>query len=176
MRLPFLIADLHLGHKKIVEFLNEDGTKCRPWTNVDEMNEALIGNWNKVVQSKDKVYLLGDIVFGKSNLHLLDRLNGDKVLIRGNHDIQDTEVYLSYFRDIRASWPIGDAIMTHIPIHPQSLTRWKYNIHGHLHGYKVLGSDKRPDPKYICVSCEQVNYTPISFGEVEKIMKERKVI
>lgn len=175
MNAPFLIADLHLGHQKMTQFTREDGTKERPWTDVDSMNRDLIGNWNKVVGKTDKVYLLGDALFGKKNLHLFEQLNGKKCLILGNHDLLEPEVYKNYFYAVRSMHALGDFVLTHIPIHPQSVGRWKAgNIHGHLHHNVVLGVDKSPDPRYICVSAERINYTPISFNEIESLRYNHK--
>lgn len=175
----FLVADTHFGHKGVTQFLNDDGTKLRPWDNVEEMDEALISNWNKVVSPKDKVYHLGDVVINRRALSTLWRLNGEKVLIKGNHDCFRLDEYTSFFKDIRGTHKLDDFILSHIPIHPDSLARWcGGNIHGHLHNGKVMiknvtGKDVRPDPRYFCASVEQIDYTPIPFETVKKIMKER---
>lgn len=75
-------SDLHFGHVKILEY-----TK-RPFDSVPEMNEALIRNWNSVVEPDDMVYVLGDFAMGKidDTLPLALRLNGTKFLLAGNHD------------------------------------------------------------------------------------------
>jgi calcineurin-like phosphoesterase family protein len=179
----FLISDTHFTHKGVTQFLNNNGTKLRPWDNVEEMDEALVANWNSVVRPKDKIYHLGDVVINRRALKILERLNGEKVLIRGNHDIFRLEEYTPYFKDIRGSHKLDNFILTHIPIHPSSLARWcGGNIHGHLHSenvMKYLGEDWVGDDvyvkdlRYFCVSVEQINYTPISFEEVKKLIKEQ---
>lgn len=178
----FFIADTHIGHIGVTQFLNSDGTKLRPWDNIEDMDEALVANWNSVVGSKDKVYHLGDVVINRRALPTLARLNGDKVLIKGNHDIFRLEEYARYFRDIRAYGVFDGFVATHIPIHPYSLERYKFNVHGHLHSDKVLHKEEwideswypaSPDTRYLCVSVEQINYTPISIEEVRQILKER---
>lgn len=76
-------SDLHFSHKKFVTL------KFRPHFNtVDEMNETIVGNWNEVVNKRDRVYLLGDVALGRPEAaaKLLKRLNGRIYLIRGNHD------------------------------------------------------------------------------------------
>jgi calcineurin-like phosphoesterase family protein len=62
--------------------------------------------------------------------------------------------------------------MSHIPIHPQSMNRWKLNVHGHTHD-KLIQSKvgeifygNYSDPRYRCVSMEQINYTPIDLMEI----------
>lgn len=162
----FLVADTHFGHKGVTQFLRADGvTKERPWDNVEEMDEALVKNWNKVVGVKDKVYHLGDVVINRKALKILSRLNGEKVLIKGNHDLFRLEEYTPYFKDIRGSHPLAGFILTHIPIHPNSLSRWEGNIHGHLHSNIVTLSDGSPDTRYMCLSVEHINYTPISLED-----------
>ena len=88
----FLYSDPHIGHAGVCRFLKEDGTKLRPWNNPDDMDEHLIKVYNERVRPNDKIYFLGDVVINRRCLNTLARLNGDKVLIRGNHDIfRDTE-------------------------------------------------------------------------------------
>jgi len=103
----------------------------------------------------------------KRNIPFFGRVNGEKVLIKGNHDIEKLSAYTPYFKDVRACHQLDKFILTHIPIHPQSLSRWKANIHGHLHSNKVM-LDGVPDPRYICVSVEQINFTPISLETLKK--------
>ena len=98
----FLVSDTHFGHAGVCRFTHNDtGIKIRPWTDPAEMDEAMVKMWNDTVRPNDKVYHLGDVVINRKSLQILDRLNGDKVLIRGNHDIFKMEDYTKYFRDIR---------------------------------------------------------------------------
>ena len=178
----FLTADLHLGHKGVCEFLRNDGSKLRPWDNVEEMDEALIENHNSVVRPKDKVYYLGDIAINRKALPTLARLNGEKILVRGNHDIFRLDDYTPYFKDVRGTHKLDKYILSHIPIHPDSIPHWcRANIHGHLHSNHVmqnLGEDwsgdnvYTVDKRYYCVSVENTNYTPISLDEINKIMEK----
>jgi calcineurin-like phosphoesterase family protein len=138
------------------------------------MNEHIVNCHNSVVHPNDKVYVLGDVVMSKkaSALEILARMNGEKILIKGNHDQCKPEAYLEYFKDIRGSHQFDGLIMTHIPIHPDSLARWGLNVHGHLHSNVVmLGS--RPDTRYFNVSMERINYTPISIEEIKQRVKVR---
>ena len=137
----------------------------------------MVDCWNRTVGSKDKVYHLGDVCMSSKNLHILDRLNGDKVLIKGNHDIGKIAEYSRYFRDVRGSHALAGLVFTHVPIHPQSLDRWRGNVHGHLHAGKVmLWNDLAvEDLRYLCVCVEQINYTPISLERVEKIFTDRGI-
>lgn len=133
------------------------------------MDEHMIERHNSVVRPQDKVYFLGDLTFSKKNMHLIGRLNGDKILIKGNHDTLPLSEYVPYFRDIRGVHPFDGMILSHIPIHPDSLARWGANVHGHLHTGRVKKAfGTQIDERYICVCVEQINYTPISLEDVKK--------
>jgi calcineurin-like phosphoesterase family protein len=157
----FLISDTHFGHGNILNFKDKEGNAVRPFSSVEEMDETLIENWNKVVKPTDKIYHLGDVAIPRKGLDCLARCNGDKILIRGNHDIFKLKDYMQYFRDIRGYNVIDRFIFSHIPIHSESKGRFKANIHGHLH------TNKLEDKFYFNVSVEQINYTPINFEEIK---------
>ena len=171
----FLVSDTHFGHAGVCRFLRDDGTKLRPWDNPEDMDEEMVRRWNDTVRPNDKVYHLGDVVINRKALKTLALLNGDKVLIRGNHDIfRDTE-YRHYFRELRAYHVMNGMILSHIPIHEASLARFGTNIHGHLHANRVLRSDVKGvdiiDPRYHCVCVEQTDFAPILFEDVIKRIK-----
>jgi calcineurin-like phosphoesterase family protein len=180
MHNAFLIADPHFSHEGVCRFLRDDGSKLRPWDTAAEMDEAMIENWNKVVRSVDKVYVCGDLVMkAKKQISIMNRLNGKKVLIKGNHDIGELKVYLPYFYDIRAFHVLDNFCITHIPIHPDCLGRFRGNIHGHIHQRTVMKDEKIlvsgmnmitriADPRYFCISAEQINYTPIEWNDLRK--------
>jgi calcineurin-like phosphoesterase family protein len=175
----FLVSDTHFGHAGVCRFTRADGTKLRPWTDPNEMDEAMVKAWNERVKPTDKVYHLGDVVINRKALATLRRLNGDKVLIRGNHDIFRDEDYRQYFRELRAYHVMNGLILSHIPVHEASLGRFGCNIHGHLHGSRVrrprsvnaktgeiLYSDDI-DTRYHCVCVEQTpDFAPILFEDV----------
>lgn len=169
----FLVSDTHFGHVGVTRFLRDDGTKLRPWDNVEEMDEEMVKRWNETVRPNDKVYHLGDVVMNRKSLGILRRLNGDKVLIKGNHDIFRLEDYSEFFRDIRAYHPMNGCMLSHVPMHEESLGRFGTNIHGHLHYRRVTkvahkGAQPVVDNRYHCVCVEQTDYRPILF---EKVMK-----
>ena len=172
----FLVSDTHFGHAGVCRFTHPDDAtvKLRPWDNADEMDEEMIRRWNDRVRPSDKVYHLGDVVINRKALKTLHRLNGDKVLIRGNHDIFPDVEYREYFRELRAYHVMNGMILSHIPIHPESLGRFGVNIHGHLHASRVkmepVGKYGIPviDPRYHCVCVEQTDFAPILFEDVIK--------
>jgi calcineurin-like phosphoesterase family protein len=182
----FLVSDTHFGHAGVCRFTRDDGTKLRPWDSAEEMDEAMVKAWNERVKPTDKVYHLGDVVINRKAMSTLARLNGDKVLIRGNHDIFRDDEYRQYFRELRAYHVMNGLILSHIPIHEASLGRFGCNIHGHLHANRVRkprGVDARTgeilysdeiDPRYHCVCVEQTpDFAPILFEDVLKRIVEQ---
>ena len=168
----FLVSDTHFGHAGVCRFLRDDGNKLRPWDDPDEMDEAMIERWNSVVRMNDKVYHLGDVVINRKALSTLYRLNGDKVLIKGNHDIFKLEEYTEHFRDIRGYHVLNGMILSHIPVHEESIARFGVNIHGHLHSNRVM-KNGAIDPRYFNVSVEQIDFTPISLEDLKLRVKEQ---
>jgi len=155
-------------------------TTLRPMDSAEDMDEAMVKAWNERVKPTDKVYHLGDVVINRKALGIMHRLNGDKVLIRGNHDIFKDDDYREHFRDLRAYHVMNGMILSHIPIHSESLGRFGVNIHGHLHANRVKrarGVDARTgevlysdenDVRYHCVCVEQTDFRPILFEDVIK--------
>jgi calcineurin-like phosphoesterase family protein len=135
------------------------------------MDEAMVKAWNERVKPTDKVYHLGDVVINRRALATLHRLNGDKVLIRGNHDIFRDDEYRVHFRELRAYHVMNGMILSHIPIHEESLGRFGVNIHGHLHANRVM-KDGAVDTRYHCVCVEQTDFAPILFEDVIKRITE----
>ena len=172
----FFTSDTHFFHGNIIRYCN------RPFDSIDAMNEGMIQRWNNRVGPEDTVYHLGDVVINRRALKTLARLNGDKVLIKGNHDIFRLEEYTPHFRDIRGYHVMNGMILSHIPLHPESLGRFGVNIHGHLHAnrvmrYKTIKGGVMPnipleleiDVRYHCVCVEQTpDFAPILFEDVIK--------
>jgi calcineurin-like phosphoesterase family protein len=186
----FLVSDTHFGHAGVCRFTHPDDPeiKLRPWDNADEMDEEMIRRWNDRVRPNDKVYHLGDVVINRKALKTLSRLNGDKVLIRGNHDIFKDEDYRAVgFEQMHGVRVFVDKfILSHIPLHPDCVSeRFRVNVHGHLHANEVMrtrtnmvhgymtGLVTEPDPQYLCVCVEQTDFTPLHFDEVEERIQQR---
>ena len=158
----FLISDHHFGHENILTFKKNDGTLLRDFSSVKDMNEFMIYCWNRVVSPEDKVYHLGDFCFSNRHLSILDSLHGTKVLIKGNHDNLKMSQYMQYFKDVKAYHILDSIVLAHIPIHLESLNRWRGQVHGHTH------ANNMNDPKYFNVSVENVAYTPVDFEEIRE--------
>lgn len=156
----YMIADLHLGHESMAV--------KRGFENSDEMFEYIKERWNKVVHKRDLVYILGDVTMEKRGSYpLLDQLLGRKYVVLGNHDLRkDVDEMRKYVDGVAGLVKYKGVFLSHCPIHPMELDyRVKRNVHGHIHE-KGVYLNGMPDPRYICVSCEQVDYTPIEFNKL----------
>lgn len=162
----FFIGDTHFGHKNIINF--ESTKPFRNFNSIEEHDEEIIKRWNNVVNPKDTVWHLGDFCFGKNRLEIAGRLNGNKKLVMGNHDMYASVDYLKYFARLAGAIEFKGMILSHIPIHTQQFERFSHNIHGHLH------TNTLEDSRYINVSAEQINLTPISWEEINQKIKEKK--
>lgn len=182
----WICSDLHFGHENILDYSKE----ARPFPNIDTHDAKLIQNWNSVVRPKDKVIVAGDFFVGPHTEEQIDevmkQLNGEIELIEGNHDSAFRKKILSkYIKKISAYKVIRenkyDSIISHIPVHPQQLeSRYKSNLHGHLHKHNVMirtpwvdnaGNivwDTELDQRYINVSMEQINLTPINMDIIRQ--------
>jgi len=158
------IADLHLSHTNMAT--------RRGFSTVEEHDEHIIERWNSVVHKRDVTYILGDVTMEKSAPYaLLNRLNGLKHVVLGNHDRrQDVKKLLEYVESVAGMTQYKGVILTHAPIHTRELEyRFKYNVHGHIHNNQVMkeaGRMRIPDERYICVSCERVSYLPKTLEEL----------
>lgn len=167
----FLIGDLHLGHRNIIKYCN------RPFKDVEDMTEQLVKNWNSVVGNNDIVYVDGDYALcGKQKIiEITERLNGRKRLILGNHDDASISTYREAGFEFVYNHPIvldDFFIVSHIPLVGISENAPFANIFAHVHD----------DPAYkdcscrsFCVSAERINYTPIEFETIKKLIKACEV-
>lgn len=155
----FFISDLHLGHKRILEFSPERGG-----TDVISHSEWLVQQWNSVVTKNDLVWVLGDVCFDKTHLKYLKRMKGTKHLILGNHDQFPLDTYLQYFNKIHGLMKYKGHWLSHAPVHEGSL-RNLCNIHGHVHAnsvqyYNYLHNTLEDEYRYINVCVEANNGVP----------------
>jgi len=177
----FYIADLHFGHKNIIRYDN------RPFSTVEEMDQALIENWNARVSNNDEVYVLGDIGWYDDNklAEIFSGLNGIKTLIRGNHDRGATPIlYRAHCFDAYKDYlEIEDngtrVIMSHYPI-PFWNGQFRNSVHlyGHVHNshqWNYMENIRRElselqdiPMRMYNVGCMMpyMNYTPMTLNEV----------
>lgn len=163
------VSDTHFGHENILGFKDNFGIPLRGrFASVEEMDNYMVQQWNSVVKPHDRVYHLGDVAMQKRHISIVNRCNGKKILLLGNHDIFGAKEYLKYFDDVRAYkiFPKHGIILSHIPLYEGQLEhRWKLNIHGHLHANNILKDGAR-DVRYLNVSVEQTNYAPINLNKI----------
>jgi calcineurin-like phosphoesterase family protein len=156
-----LISDLHWGHRNMALH--------RGFSDEEDMNEHIVSQWNKTVGKRDVVWILGDLTMEKGGYSFLDRLNGQKKVILGNHDLpQHVPKMLPYVLSVggMVAKKFGDTkcFLTHCPVHPSELDYLvQICIHGHVH-FKTL-----VDKRYWNVSAEVLDYTPKTFDELQKI-------
>jgi calcineurin-like phosphoesterase family protein len=108
---------------------------------------------------------MGDVGFKNFTQlqNIFNQLHGTKILIKGNHDNLKLSQYQQIFKDVRSYHVLDKILLSHIPIHPDSLSRWVGNVHGHLHSNTL--SDKR----YLNVSVEQLDdYAPMNFEQIKE--------
>ena len=155
----WVCADLHLGHKNITKFRTQ-------FTTAEEHHEAVMENFLTTVGKRDKVFLLGDIVFkeGIEYAAKLASLGANLILVKGNHDAYDL-----WPNNVQGLMSYKGAWLSHAPVHPQELDYRKqgFNIHGHLHGGFIN------DPRYFNVSLEHTNFRPILMTDVLEQLLER---
>lgn len=170
----FFLSDNHFCHSNILNFYDYHGRPLRAgFSDVISMNEYMIEQWNSVVRPNDKVYHLGDIIISTSRYRfeeIFPKLNGDIVLIKGNHDKAKLSLYADYFRDVRSEVmlkhpkTLKKIIFSHRPIFLGEYDEASLNVHGHIHD-KVL-----EDHRYFNVSVEQLNYRPIAWEELTQMI------
>ena len=175
-------SDTHWGHKNIIKLCN------RPFQNVEEMNEVLIENWNKVVSKDDTVFHLGDFAFGGSSVwnSIIPRLNGHINLIIGNHDRKNLrQRYMSYFDMVVPQLQIeiedNSIYLNHYPFLCYGGSyRGVWQLFGHVHsGPQADGLDisrlRVLLPTQYDVGVDNNNYTPVSWEEVKSIINNQVV-
>jgi calcineurin-like phosphoesterase family protein len=182
----FVISDTHFSHENILTFLRDNGEKVRPgFSCFEEMDEYIVNKWNSVVKPYDKVYHLGDVVMKKRYIDVVKRLNGKKRLIMGNHDIFGFQFYSDYFDEVYAMriLPKEGVMMTHIPLHLNSIKRGFINLHGHIHEriigqdtQMVLGPIHEQHPFYFNACVEHHDYTPVAMDVITAKIKNLKEI
>ena len=166
----WVTSDTHFNHANIIKYCN------RPFSSVEEMNETIIANWNKVVSQGDTVYHLGDFALGDKSLipDILERLNGHINLIIGNHDNLNIMADLLYYNCVlNVFWEevikVGKKtiILNHFPFGslPDPTTNYPIiQLHGHVHS-----TPDKPwnyfDNQYD-VGVDNNNFTPINLAEL----------
>lgn len=177
----FVTADSHFGHAKSLSFIQPDGSPLRPFDSCEEMDETMVERWNKTVGKKDTIYHLGDVVIPRKSLCILERLNGRKILIRGNHDQGALKDFSRYFEDVRGAFfhpgdstMRGGLIFTHVPVHPSCLSgHYLGNVHGHLHCHQIFDNGE-VDRRYFNACVERHDFYPVALEDIKTFFKNKK--
>ena len=164
----YIISDLHLDHANIIKYCD------RPFADVDEMNETLIENWNAVVEPEDSVLYLGD--FGwwdvENTIEFYNRLNGEMVLVRGNHDeFKSGEMPFPVVESCTISHENQEFYCEHYPSDvPEDAVWW--SLYGHHHNNDTASFPFiDPDERRVNVSCELLEYRPLSLDELVSLIE-----
>ena len=177
-------SDTHFNHANILKFTN------RPFENIAEHDEALIKNWNDRVGNDDTVFHLGDFCFGSPQkiMEIREKLNGNIILIRGNHDVKNLQRSLwSLFEDVvyQARILVDDrtVYLNHFPFlcfahgsFDLYGDRYSINLFGHVHSGPNCTTDDNSRlsmlyPTQYDVGVDNNNYAPISWNEVKSIIE-----
>lgn len=139
----FFTSDLHLDHANIIKYCN------RPFADVNEMNEAIIQNWNERVWPEDVVYLLGDFALtSRAKLEeFRRRLTGKIHIVRGNHDRGPKALSECGFECVSTEMWLSEPSGVDLYLRHKPNMDWfpkfaqSYHLHGHVHNdYKRRGN------------------------------------
>ena len=171
MEKTWFISDSHFSHKNIIDYCN------RPFLSIEEMNDTLIYNWNKIVKNNDRVFMLGDFALcGKDKIiEIGQKLNGRKILILGNHDRASLSTYYNAGFEMVSKFPIifqDFFILSHEPIEFLPLNTPFVNIFGHVHNDMRFPTIT---PRGACVSVERWNYMPVEFNQLISLIKSEDI-
>lgn len=187
----FIWSDPHFGHKNVISYSK------RPFVDVDDMEEKLIERYNSVVGPDDTCLWVGDCFFlsNKKATEIMGKLNGKKILVKGNHDPTDSQCMKRGFDFVVHEMKLviqGEPVrISHYPYWPDFWTRLKcklkgyrstlryperrppkikgeWLIHGHTH------SNVKVKDKCICACVEAWKYKPFRVEEVERLINASK--
>lgn len=174
----FFTSDTHFCHANVIEYSQ------RPFNDIDEMNEALIRNWNAVVPRDGIVFHLGDFCFGKNKEwnEILDRLHGTIHLVLGNHDLRMAQHdvmarFASVLLESRIHVGTRWVWLNHFPMLCYAHERWDWQLFGHIHtnpkNNNIMSLERMEMlmPNQYDVGVDNNNFTPVSFHQLEEIIQ-----
>ena len=171
MQLIFFTSDLHFNHKNILKFQPEQ----RQVSDIADMNETIVRNWNKQVANTDTVYILGDIALGSKTKTkaLLARLNGIKHLVLGNHDQNvpmDAFASVSTYLEVTINGTF--VVMFHYPI-----ARWNKQQYGALHLFGHCHGSYTPEGRSMDVGIDsRTDMCLWSWQEVKELLENKEIL
>lgn len=159
----YLISDTHLNHKLLV--------KPRGFATMEDMNTHIITCWNNTVKKDDIVIFVGDLAFGPKPNDWKNKLNGNIIFVKGNHDKNS----LTRVMSITYRHEGVDYFICHEP-NDAANTKIKNIIHGHIHkvgGTRAKEFNPVTGKRYFNVNCEFLNYKPVLINQIKGGIKER---
>lgn len=184
----FFTSDLHLNHERVIEYCN------RPFSNVIEMNRTIVDNWNKVVDTGDIVFVLGDFSFGnqKTWLYFIEQLEGFIYLIKGNHDksipkentnLNNKFKWIDGFLNTRIIDTEFDGNEQRVTLCHYPMLSWYHShkgawqLFGHIHSNdynKLLHTKESPfKTSQYDVGIDNNNFTPVHWNEIKSILTKQ---
>lgn len=180
----FFTSDTHFNHENIMKLCN------RPWNNVNDMNEYMIEQWNSVTDKDSLIFHLGDFAWGNNWMPILNRLNGRKILIMGNHDFKNKDSYAFEhgFEYVTQQMFINiehrKVILNHFPMLCYGGTYRKdedkvYQLFGHVHSgpHSDSGLDIKRlvnlFPTQYDVGVDNNEFRPFSWSHANGIIQEQ---
>jgi len=181
----FFTSDTHFNHENIIRYCN------RPFKSIEEHDETLVKNWNSIVPSDGIVFHLGDVGFGdnKTIKSLLDRLNGEIVLVIGNHDWryivkQHKTRFKTMVQQLNLKVGGQHIIMNHYPLLCFAGS-WRkqptWQLFGHVHTSPLSSSGldfprlSMLFPSQLDVGVDNHDFKPWSYGEMQEEIS-RKIL
>lgn len=181
MSIAAFFSDPHFGHKMLVE------TSERPFKTVDEMDAALVKNYNDLIGFDDVVIWLGDCFLGynpERTRHIVTEMAGTKLLIVGNHDATATAMSKMGFSLVmkEANMRISDTMcrLSHYPFfeqgNPPKVDKFQSRrprkvlgeilLHGHTHSTTKM----RDNQINLCV--DAWDFKPAMYWQVANLVRE----
>lgn len=188
----YFTSDNHFGHANILRWSK------RSFKDVQDMEEKMVSRWNSTVQPDDTVIVVGDFAFtgSKERERILNRLNGFKVLVQGNHDkghkcprgfdlmVGEMTVRIGgrmvsvkhyplkysgmerFVADVRATKFVKKVLPFWFRHAPRYLHRMPKDV-GQWHIHGHTHSSKKFNGRQIHVGCDAWNCTPVSIKQLE---------
>jgi len=163
----FFTADLHFDHKNILAYTN------RPWNTLGEMNQGLVDNWNSVVGKKDMTYVVGDFAW-RNHASWFHRLNGKKILIRGNHDKMNQKCLALWTEVHDLKWIQVEN--HHMLLCHYQLVSWPGEYRGawHFYGHAHARAREFDDLAACDVGIDCWDYTPVPWEVLKAKMQDKE--
>ncbi|MDR6663990.1 hypothetical protein [Rhizobium sp. 1399] len=175
----YYTADLHLGHHQILQHC----PATRPFETVEIMDAAIIARINERVEPSDILYIVGDFAIctnAEYVRHLFHQINGRKILVLGNHDLDRKGRLKKVIRDLSWDQPPTHALETtdegcRLYLHHYACRTWpaahhgSYHLYGHSHGnLPPIGRSRD-----VGIDCPDANFAPMTFREIQETLNDR---